>query len=182
MNGEKGPQESEDLVLCYSASSFVRLEETWSDDVARTTNFRGDIMAIRVGVNGFGRVGRNFFRAVDAQQTAGTSNIEIVAVNDLTDIKTLAHLLKYDSVLGRLPHEVSVDGKDIVVGDRSIRAWSIADGPAAMAWGDLGVDVVMESTGRFTAADQARGHIHGGAKKVVVSATSRGADLTLVMG
>ena len=139
-------------------------------------------MTIRVGVNGFGRVGRNFFRAVDAQQTAGTSDIEIVAVNDLTDIKTLAHLLKYDSVLGRLPHDVSVDGEDIVVGDRSIRAWSVAGGPAALPWGDLGVDVVIESTGRFTAADQARGHIHGGAKKVVVSATSRGADLTLVMG
>ena len=131
-------------------------------------------MAIRVGVNGFGRVGRNFFRAVDAQRTAGTTDIEIVAVNDLTDIKTLAHLLKYDSVLGRLPHDVSVDGKDIVVGDRSIKAWSIADGPAALPWGDLGVDVVIESTGRFTAADQARGHIHGGAKKVVVSATSKG--------
>ena len=86
-------------------------------------------MVIRVGVNGFGRVGRNFFRAVDAQQTAGTTDIEIVAVNDLTDINTLAHLLKYDSVLGRFPREVSTDGGDIVVGDRSIKAWSVADGP-----------------------------------------------------
>ena len=139
-------------------------------------------MAIRVGVNGFGRVGRNFFRAVDAQQTAGTTDIEIVAVNDLTDINTLAHLLKYDSVLGRFPREVSVDGNEIVVGDRSIKAWSVADGPTALPWGDLGVDVVIESTGRYTAAEQARGHIHGGAKKVVVSATSKGADLTVVMG
>src|SRR6478752_6910819 len=139
-------------------------------------------MAIRVGVNGFGRVGRNFFRAVDAQQTAGTTDIEIVAVNDLTDINTLAHLLKYDSVLGRFPREVSVDGSEIVVGDRSIKAWSVADGPTALPWGDLGVDVVIESTGRYTAAEQARGHIHGGAKKVVVSATSKGADLTVVMG
>ncbi|MGO9041065.1 MAG: type I glyceraldehyde-3-phosphate dehydrogenase [Mycobacterium sp.] len=139
-------------------------------------------MAIRVGVNGFGRVGRNFFRAVDAQHAAGTTDIEIVAVNDLTDNKTLAHLLKYDSVLGRLPHEVSVDGEDIVVGDQVIKAWSIADGPAALPWGDLGVDVVIESTGRYTTADQARGHLHGGAKKVVVSATSKGADLTVVMG
>ena len=139
-------------------------------------------MAIRVGVNGFGRVGRNFFRAVDAQHAAGTTDIEIVAVNDVTDNKTLAHLLKYDSVLGRLPHDVSVDGEDLVVGERRIKAWSIADGPAALPWGDLGVDVVIESTGRYTAAEQARGHLHGGAKKVVVSATSRGADLTVVMG
>ena len=139
-------------------------------------------MTIRVGVNGFGRVGRNFFRAVDAQHAAGTTDIEIVAVNDLTDNKTLAHLLKYDSVLGRLPHDVSVDGEDLVIGERRIKAWSIADGPAALPWGDLGVDVVIESTGRYTAAEQARGHLHGGAKKVVVSATSRGADLTVVMG
>jgi glyceraldehyde 3-phosphate dehydrogenase len=139
-------------------------------------------MAIRVGVNGFGRVGRNFFRAVDAQRAADTTDIEIVAVNDLTDNKTLGHLLKYDSVLGRLPHEVSVEGEDIVVGNQSIKAWSVADGPAALPWGDLGVDVVIESTGRFGAADQARAHIHGGAKKVVVSATSKGADLTVVMG
>ena len=139
-------------------------------------------MTIRVGVNGFGRVGRNFFRAVDAQQTAGTTDIEIVAVNDLTDINTLAHLLKYDSVLGRLPHDLSVDGDDIVVGDRPVKAWSVADGPTALPWGDLGVDVVIESTGRYTAAEQARGHMHGGAKKVVVSATSKGADLTVVMG
>ena len=174
--------ESEDLVLCFSASSVVRLKMACGDAPAETTNSRGDIMAIRVGVNGFGRVGRNFFRAVDAQQTAGTTDIEIVAVNDLTDINTLAHLLKYDSVLGRLPHEVSVDGEDIVVGDRSIKAWSVADGPTALPWGDLGVDVVIESTGRYTAAEQARGHMHGGAKKVVVSATSKGADLTVVMG
>ena len=111
-------------------------------------------MAIRVGVNGFGRVGRNFFRAVDAQQTAGTTDIEIVAVNDLTDINTLAHLLKYDSVLGRLPHDLSVDGDDIVVGDQPVKAWSVADGPTALPWGDLGVDVVIESTGRYTAAER----------------------------
>ncbi len=139
-------------------------------------------MTIRVGVNGFGRVGRNFFRAVDTRRAAGTTDVEIVAVNDLTDNTTLAHLLKYDSVLGRLPHDVSVDGDDIVVGEHRIKAWSIADGPASLPWGDLGVDVVIESTGRYTAAEQARGHLHGGAKKVVVSATSKGADLTVVMG
>jgi glyceraldehyde 3-phosphate dehydrogenase len=139
-------------------------------------------MVIRVGVNGFGRVGRNFFRAVEVQRAAGTTEIEIVAVNDLTDNRTLAHLLKYDSVLGRLPDDVSVDGDDLVVGSRRIKAWSIAGGPAEVPWGDLGVDVVIESTGRFTAAEHARGHLHGGAKKVVVSAKSTGADLTVVMG
>jgi glyceraldehyde 3-phosphate dehydrogenase len=139
-------------------------------------------MTIRVGVNGFGRVGRNFFRAVEVQRAAGTTDIEIVAVNDLTDNGTLAHLLKYDSVLGRFGQDVSVDGEDLVVGDRRVKAWSIAEGPAALPWADAGVDVVIESTGRFTAAEQARGHLHGGAKKVVVSAKSTGADLTVVMG
>lgn len=139
-------------------------------------------MTIRVGVNGFGRVGRNFFRAVEVQRAAGTTDIEIVAVNDLTDNATLAHLLKYDSVLGRLGQDVSVDGEDLVVGERRVKAWSIADGPTALPWADAGVDVVIESTGRFTAAEQARGHLHGGAKKVVVSAKSTGADLTVVMG
>ena len=91
-------------------------------------------MAIRVGVNGFGRVGRNFFRAVDVQRAVGNTDIEIVAVNDLTDITTLAHLLKYDSVLGRLPHEVSADGDDVLVGSRRIKVWSVADGPAAVPW------------------------------------------------
>jgi glyceraldehyde 3-phosphate dehydrogenase len=139
-------------------------------------------MVIRVGINGFGRVGRNLFRAVEVQRAAGTTEVEIVAVNDLTDNRTLAHLLKYDSVLGRFPHDVSVDGEDIVVGDRRVKTWSIAEGPTALPWGDLGVDVVIESTGRYTAAEQARGHLHGGAKKVVVSAKSTGADLTVVMG
>ncbi|MCP9270957.1 type I glyceraldehyde-3-phosphate dehydrogenase [Mycolicibacterium arenosum] len=139
-------------------------------------------MTIRVGVNGFGRVGRNFFRAVDVQRAAGDTDVEIVAVNDLTNIGTLAHLLKYDSVLGRLPRPVSVDDDHLLVGEQRIKVWSVADGPAAVPWGDLGVDVVIESTGRYTAAEQARGHLHGGAKKVVVSATSKGADLTIVMG
>jgi glyceraldehyde 3-phosphate dehydrogenase len=139
-------------------------------------------MVIRVGINGFGRVGRNLFRAVEVQRAAGTTEVEIVAVNDLTDDRTLAHLLKYDSVLGRFPHDVSVDGEDIVVGDRRVKTWSIAEGPAELPWGDLGVDVVIESTGRYTAAEQARGHLNGGAKKVVVSAKSKGADLTVVMG
>lgn len=139
-------------------------------------------MVIRVGINGFGRVGRNFMRAADVQRSAGSTDVEIVAINDLTDIATLAHLLKYDSVLGRLPHEVSVDGDELLVAGRRIKVWSIAGGPSMVRWGDLGVDVVIEATGRYTAAELARGHLHGGAKKVVVSATSKGADLTVVMG
>ncbi|MEV3901519.1 type I glyceraldehyde-3-phosphate dehydrogenase [Mycobacterium sp. NPDC050551] len=139
-------------------------------------------MVIRVGINGFGRVGRNFMRAVDVQRSAGSTDVEIVAINDLTDTATLAHLLKYDTVLGRLPHEVSVDGDDLLVAGHRIKVWSIGSGPTMVPWGDLGVDVVVEATGRYTAAELARGHLHGGAKKVVVSATSKGADLTVVMG
>ncbi|NLU81230.1 type I glyceraldehyde-3-phosphate dehydrogenase [Rhodococcus sp. HNM0569] len=139
-------------------------------------------MTIRVGVNGFGRIGRNFFRALDAQKALGTSDLEIVAVNDLTDNKTLAHLLKYDSITGRLPYEVSVDGDDIVVGDTKIRGLSIKEGPAALPWGDLGVDVVIESTGIFTDAEKAKGHLEAGAKKVVVSAPAKNEDITIVMG
>ena len=110
-------------------------------------------MTVRVGVNGFGRIGRNFFRAVEAQKALGTTDIEIVAVNDLTDNATLAHLLKFDSILGRLPEEVSLEGDDtIVVGDKKIKALEVKEGPAAIPWGDLGVDVVVESTGIFTAS------------------------------
>jgi len=139
-------------------------------------------MTVRVGVNGFGRIGRNFYRAVDAQRAAGTTDIEIVAVNDLTDNATLAHLLKYDSILGRLSHDVSVSGEEIVVGDRRIKALAIKEGPAALPWGELGVDVVIESTGIFTDAAKATGHLDAGAKKVIVSAPAKGEDLTVVMG
>jgi len=139
-------------------------------------------MTVRVGVNGFGRIGRNFYRAVDAQRAAGTTDIEIVAVNDVTDNATLAHLLKYDSILGRLSHDVSVSGEEIVVGDRRIKALAIKEGPAALPWGELGVDVVIESTGIFTDAAKATGHLDAGAKKVIVSAPAKGEDLTVVMG
>jgi len=139
-------------------------------------------MTVRVGVNGFGRIGRNFYRAVDAQRAAGTTDIEIVAVNDLTDNATLAHLLKYDSILGRLSHDVSVSGEEIVAGDRRIKALAIKEGPAALPWGELGVDVVIESTGIFTDAAKATGHLDAGAKKVIVSAPAKGEDLTVVMG
>jgi glyceraldehyde 3-phosphate dehydrogenase len=140
-------------------------------------------VTIRVGVNGFGRIGRNFFRAVDAQKALGTTDIEIVAVNDLTDNASLAHLLKYDSILGRLPHDVSLEGDDtIVVGDQKIKALSLREGPSALPWGDLGVDVVVESTGIFTDAAKAKGHLDAGAKKVIISAPAKGEDITIVMG
>ncbi|MGW5223026.1 type I glyceraldehyde-3-phosphate dehydrogenase [Nocardia sp. NPDC004085] len=140
-------------------------------------------MTVRVGINGFGRIGRNFFWAVEAQKALGTTDIEIVAVNDLTDNATLATLLKYDSILGRLPQDVSLDGDDtIVVGDQRIKALAIKEGPAALPWGDLGVDVVVESTGIFTDATKAKGHLAAGAKKVIISAPAKGEDITIVMG
>ncbi|WP_280312604.1 type I glyceraldehyde-3-phosphate dehydrogenase [Nocardia abscessus] len=140
-------------------------------------------MTVRVGINGFGRIGRNFFRAVEAQKALGTTDIEIVAVNDLTDNATLATLLKYDSILGRLPQDVSLDGDHtIVVGDQRIKALAIKEGPAALPWGDLGVDVVVESTGIFTDATKAKGHLAAGAKKVIISAPAKGEDITIVMG
>ncbi|OZM72372.1 type I glyceraldehyde-3-phosphate dehydrogenase [Amycolatopsis antarctica] len=134
-------------------------------------------MTVRVGVNGFGRIGRNFFRAA----VASGHDIEIVAVNDLTDNAALAHLLKYDSVLGRFPEEISSNDEGITVGGRTIKAFAERD-PAKLPWGDLGVDVVIESTGFFTNAEDARKHIDAGAKKVIVSAPAKGEDLTVVLG
>ncbi|HET6210371.1 MAG TPA: glyceraldehyde 3-phosphate dehydrogenase NAD-binding domain-containing protein, partial [Jatrophihabitans sp.] len=122
-------------------------------------------MTVRVGINGFGRIGRNFYRAVQASG----ADIEVVAVNDLTDNKTLAHLLKYDSILGRFPEPVSFDDENIVVGSASIRALAERD-PAKLPWRELGADVVLESTGFFTKAADARKHLDGGAKKVIISA------------
>ena len=140
-------------------------------------------MTIRVGVNGFGRIGRNFYRALAVQQAEGKAkDIEIVAVNDLTDNATLAHLLKFDSILGRLPQDVSADGDNIIVGKTKIRALEVKEGPAALPWGDLGVDVVVESTGIFTAAAKAKGHLDAGAKKVIISAPATDEDITIVMG
>jgi len=133
-------------------------------------------MPIRVGVNGFGRIGRNMLRA-----TFGRSEFEIVAVNDLTDAATLAHLLKYDSVHGKFPDTVTAGDGEIVVGGRSIKVLS-ARNPADLPWKALGVDVVVESTGHFTKRDQAAGHLAAGARKVVISAPAAGADLTLCYG
>ncbi|MEV5708679.1 type I glyceraldehyde-3-phosphate dehydrogenase [Actinoallomurus sp. NPDC052274] len=134
-------------------------------------------MTIRVGVNGFGRIGRNFWRALNA---AG-GDVEIVAVNDLTDNATLAHLLKYDSILGRLPEEVKAGADEITVGGKSIKAFAERD-PAKLPWGDLGVDIVIESTGLFTDANKAKVHVENGAKKVIISAPAKNEDVTIVMG
>ncbi|WP_418063083.1 type I glyceraldehyde-3-phosphate dehydrogenase [Pimelobacter simplex] len=135
-------------------------------------------MTVRVGINGFGRIGRNFFRAV----RAGGADIEIVGVNDLTDNATLAHLLKYDSILGPLDAEVEATDDAIVVGGTEIKAFAERD-PAALGWGELGVDVVVESTGFFTDATKARAHVDGGgAKKVIISAPASNEDITIVMG
>jgi glyceraldehyde 3-phosphate dehydrogenase len=140
-------------------------------------------VTIRVGVNGFGRIGRNFFRALDAQKQEGkNTDIEIVAVNDLTDNETLAHLLKFDSILGRLPYDVEVDGEEIIVGGHKLKGLSIKEGPSALPWGDLGVDVVVESTGIFTKRDKAQGHLDAGAKKVIISAPASDEDITIVLG
>jgi glyceraldehyde 3-phosphate dehydrogenase len=134
-------------------------------------------LTVNVGINGFGRIGRNFLRAAMAQG----ADIRVVAVNDLTDNKVLAHLLKYDSITGRLDAEVSYDDNGIVVDGNHIAVYEERD-PANLPWGDLGVDIVIESTGRFTDATDAIKHIHAGAKKVLISAPASGEDATFVMG
>ncbi|CUR61930.1 Glyceraldehyde-3-phosphate dehydrogenase [metagenome] len=134
-------------------------------------------MTVRVGINGFGRIGRNFFRAV----RASGADIEIVGVNDLTDNASLANLLKFDSILGRLDADVSSDDTSIRVGDQSIAAFAERD-PSALKWGELGVDVVVESTGFFTDATKAKAHVDAGAKKVIISAPASNEDITIVMG
>jgi glyceraldehyde 3-phosphate dehydrogenase len=135
-------------------------------------------VTVRVGVNGFGRIGRNFWRAAAASHP----DIEIVAANDLGDVKTMAHLLKYDSILGPLGKDVQVTGTGIAVDGKEIRILAERD-PGALPWGDLGVDVVLESTGFFTKAADARKHVdQGGAKKVIISAPATGEDLTVVLG
>jgi glyceraldehyde 3-phosphate dehydrogenase len=133
-------------------------------------------MAIRVGINGFGRIGRNITRAA-----LHDKDIELAAVNDITDAATLAHLLKYDSILGNLPDEVKVEGDTILVAGRKIKVLSVKD-PAQLPWKDHGVDYAIESTGLFTDADKAKAHLTAGAKKVIISAPAKGEDLTIVMG
>ena len=135
-------------------------------------------MTITVGINGFGRIGRNFYRALIA---SGVTDIEVVGVNDLTDTETLAHLLKYDSVLGRFPLPVSYGDGELMVGGKSIKVSAEKD-PAALPWKALGVDIVIESTGHFTDASKARAHLEAGARKVIISAPAKNEDITIVMG
>lgn len=134
-------------------------------------------MTIRVGINGFGRIGRNFYRAIAAEG----ADIEVVAVNDLTDNKTLAHLLKWDTVLGKFSDDVTHDDENLVVDGKKVRAFAERD-PKNLPWGDLGVDIVIESTGFFTDATAAKAHIDAGAKKVIISAPAKNEDATFVMG
>jgi glyceraldehyde 3-phosphate dehydrogenase len=134
-------------------------------------------VTIRVGINGLGRIGRNFYRAV----LATGADIELVAYNDLGDAATIAHLLKYDSILGRLPHEVKVAGNELTVAGKTIRAFAERD-PANLPWGEVGADIVIESTGFFTDGEKAKAHLAGGAKKVIISAPAKNEDLTVVLG
>ncbi|WP_205325709.1 type I glyceraldehyde-3-phosphate dehydrogenase [Glycomyces sp. YM15] len=134
-------------------------------------------MTIRVGVNGFGRIGRNFFRAV----LASGADVEIVAFNDLGDLNTIANLLKYDSILGRLPYEVKIGDGELTVNGKTIKAFSERD-PKNLPWGEIGADVVIESTGFFTDGTKASAHLEGGAKKVIISALAKNEDITIVMG
>src|SRR5919206_3957365 len=129
-------------------------------------------MSVRVGINGFGRIGRNLFRAAKEAE----ADIDFVAVNDLTDAKTLAHLLKYDSILGPYPGTVEVDGEDIVVDGDRLKVFAETD-PAALPWGDVGAEVVIESTGRFTSREDAAKHLEAGARKVIISAPAKGPDV-----
>ena len=133
-------------------------------------------MAVKVGINGFGRIGRNIFRA-----SLGDNDIEFVGVNDITDTKTLAHLLKYDSVLGNLDHEIKTSGNGITVEGEEFHEFSERD-PASIPWGLVGAEIVIESTGRFTKAEDARKHLHDGVKKVIISAPAKNEDITIVLG
>ncbi len=133
-------------------------------------------MAIKVGINGFGRIGRNVMRTA-----LGDAAIDFVAVNDLTDTKTLAHLLKYDSIMGNLDHEISADGDTIKVEGDSFKVFSEKD-PAAIDWNSVGAEVVIEATGRFTNAEDAKKHLGGSVKKVIISAPAKGEDITIVLG
>jgi glyceraldehyde 3-phosphate dehydrogenase len=133
-------------------------------------------MTVKVGINGFGRIGRNVFRAA-----LNNADMEIVAINDLTDAKMLAHLLKYDTVHGTLQQDVTVDGEYLVVGNQKVKVLAERD-PAQLGWGELGVEVVVESTGRFTKREDAAKHLEAGAKKVIISAPADNEDITIVMG
>lgn len=133
-------------------------------------------MAIKVGINGFGRIGRNVFRACLSDK-----DIDFVAVNDLTDTRTLAHLLKYDSILGNLPNDITYTDRSIIVDGKEIRVFSERD-PSAIPWEEVGAEIIVESTGKFTKAEDARKHLRGPVKKVIISAPAKGEDITIVLG
>ena len=162
------------MAWCMSQASW---RASLRDSCEMTEPYGGRGVTVRVGINGFGRIGRGFVRSVLEQG----ADIEIVAVNDLTSPETNAHLLRYDSTQGRLGVPVSVEGDVFKVGDRSIKVLSERD-PTNLPWGDLGVDVVVESTGLFTKREAAAKHLEGGARKVVISAPATGADATFVVG
>ena len=133
-------------------------------------------MGIKVGINGFGRIGRNVLRAA-----LGSGELDFVAVNDLTDTKTLAHLLKYDSILGNLEHDISADENSITVGNDKFRVFAQRD-PALIPWEEVGAEIVIESTGHFTDKEKAKAHLRGPVKKVIISAPAKNEDITVVMG
>ncbi|MCD6454268.1 MAG: type I glyceraldehyde-3-phosphate dehydrogenase [Candidatus Aminicenantes bacterium] len=133
-------------------------------------------MAVKIGINGFGRIGRNFFRA-----SYGIRDFEVVAINDITNSRTLAHLLKYDSVMGKFDREVSCDDENIIVDGKKIRVFSVKD-PAEIPWEEYGVDIVIESTGKFRDRENAAKHLRGSVKKVIISAPAKGPDITIVLG
>ncbi|HMQ57601.1 MAG TPA: glyceraldehyde 3-phosphate dehydrogenase NAD-binding domain-containing protein, partial [Rhizobiaceae bacterium] len=135
-------------------------------------------MKVKIAINGFGRIGRNIVRAI---YESGRKDIDIVAINDLGPVETNAHLMRYDSVHGRFPHAVEVDGNTIKVGAESFKVFAERD-PSKLPWGDLGIDIVMECTGIFTSKEKASAHLAAGAKRVIVSAPADGADLTVVYG
>src|SRR5437667_4440649 len=135
-------------------------------------------MTTRVGINGFGRIGRQSLKAILERHP---HDLEVVAVNDLTDTKTNAHLLKYDSTYGRFPGEVEATADSLIVNGHTVKVLSQRD-PAQIPWGDLGIELVIESTGLFTDAEKAAAHLRGGAKKVIISAPAKGEDLTIVLG
>jgi len=139
---------------------------------------RESVVTIKVGINGFGRIGRNFFRALI---DSGATNIEVVGINDLTDTTTLAHLLKYDSILGRFPKSVQAGEGSLIVDGVTIKVSAERD-PGSLPWAALGAEIVVESTGFFTSADDARKHLNAGAKKVIISAPAKGEDITIVLG
>ena len=147
----------------------VALARKWDEE-------RG--MSVRVAINGFGRIGRNILRAI---AEANRRDIEVVAINDLAPVETNAHLLRFDSVHGRFPREVTVEGDSISVGDGKIKVTAIKD-PATLPWKELGIDIALECTGIFTSKDKAAAHLTAGAKRVLVSAPADGADLTVVYG